>query len=114
MQAQTKYLEIEGGRIAYDDTAGTGPLVVCVPGMGDVRAVYRFLTPELVRAGYRVVTMDVPGHGESSVGWPAYTPEAVGADIVALLRHLAGPTASAGTAGPAVLIGESFAAGSVI
>ncbi|HYM84544.1 MAG TPA: alpha/beta hydrolase, partial [Candidatus Dormibacteraeota bacterium] len=27
-----------GGRIAYD-VAGEGPLVVCVPGMGDLRSV---------------------------------------------------------------------------
>jgi Na+/H+-translocating membrane pyrophosphatase len=48
---QTRFLERSGGRIAYDVT-GEGPLVVCAPGMGDVRAVYRFLAPALVAAGF--------------------------------------------------------------
>jgi pimeloyl-ACP methyl ester carboxylesterase len=99
-------LEVPGGRLAYDDTATTGPLVVCVPGMGDVRALYRFLRPRLVAAGHRVVTMDIRGHGDTSMCWPEYSPEAIGADIVALLRHL--------DAGPAVVIGESLAAASAV
>jgi len=35
----TEFLDIEGGRIAYDVT-GEGPLVVLVPGLGDLRAAY--------------------------------------------------------------------------
>jgi hypothetical protein len=34
----TEYVDIEGGRIAYDET-GTGPLVVLSHGMGDHRQV---------------------------------------------------------------------------
>jgi pimeloyl-ACP methyl ester carboxylesterase len=37
----------ETGKIAYEDT-GKGPLVVCVPSLGDVRGEYRFLIPQLV------------------------------------------------------------------
>jgi pimeloyl-ACP methyl ester carboxylesterase len=102
----TEFLERDGGRIAYDDTGGAGPLVLCAPGMGDVRGVYRFLTPQLVAAGYRVVTMDIRGHGESSVPWPDYTPRASGDDMIALLRHLG--------AGPAVVVGVSFTPASAI
>jgi hypothetical protein len=29
------------GIIAFDDTSGEGPLVIAVPGMGDVRSEYR-------------------------------------------------------------------------
>ncbi len=97
----TQYLERGEGRIAFDDSSGSGPLVVCIPGMGDVRAQYRYLTPQLVASGYRVVTMDLRGHGESSVGWADYSAAAVGSDIVALLRHL--------NAGPAMLVGNSMA-----
>mgnify|MGYP001310988106 FL=1 len=61
----TSFLAHANGRIAYNET-GTGPLVLCVPSMGDVRGEYRFLAPRLAQAGYRVVTMDVRGHGESS------------------------------------------------
>lgn len=97
------FLERPDGRIAYDDTGDTGPVVGCVPGVGDVRAEYRLLTPYLQRAGYRVVTMDLRGLGASSAGWPDYAASATGSDIVALVRQLAG--------GPALIIGDSYGAG---
>lgn len=96
---QTQTLAREGGTIAYDDS-GSGPLVVCVPGMGEVRSAYRLLTPRLRAAGYRVVTMDVRGHGESSTGWADYSVQPIGDDISALIRHL--------QAGPAIVIGNSM------
>lgn len=99
-----RFLDRPEGRIAYDDT-GAGPLVVLVPGLGDVRAEYRFLAPQLVAAGYRVVTTDLRGHGESSVTWSDYSSSALGSDIVALVRHL--------DAGPAYLVGTSMGAGAV-
>ncbi|MFO7549180.1 MAG: hypothetical protein R6X29_09975, partial [Acidimicrobiia bacterium] len=52
-------------RLAHDDSGGDGPLVVLLPGAGDLRSEHRFLAPPLVAAGYRVVTADLPGHGES-------------------------------------------------
>jgi pimeloyl-ACP methyl ester carboxylesterase len=63
----TKFLDIEGGRIAYD-VAGEGPLIVLSHGIGDRRQAFRFLVPELVRAGFRVAAADMRGHGESSLG----------------------------------------------
>ncbi|MGH2353756.1 MAG: alpha/beta fold hydrolase [Chloroflexota bacterium] len=99
----TLYLDRPVGKVAYDDSGAGDPLVVCVPSMGDLRAEYRFLVPHLVAAGYRVVTMDVRGHGESTAGWPDYSAAAIGSDMVALLRHL--------NAGSAFLIGTSMAAG---
>jgi len=101
----TKFLEQQDGKIAFDDT-GSGPLVVCVPSMGDVRLEYRFLAPQLVSAGYRVITMDVRGHGETSASWPDYSVGAVGSDLVALIRSL--------DAGPAIIIGDSMAAGAAV
>jgi len=47
----TSYLSRPQGRIGYD-VAGEGPLIVLVPGMGDLRAGYRFLAPALREAGY--------------------------------------------------------------
>jgi pimeloyl-ACP methyl ester carboxylesterase len=104
--AATQFLKLPDGQIAYDDSGGTGPLVICVPGLGDLRQQYRFLAPRLVAAGFRVVTMDLPGHGESSTDWPAYSPALVGADVVALIRHLG--------AGKAFIIGNSMAGGSAV
>lgn len=102
----TQFLKLSGGQIAYDDIGGNGPLVICVPGLGDVRAQYRFLAPKLAAAGFRVVTMDLPGQGESSVDWPAYSPAIVGADIVAMVRHLG--------AGRVFIVGNSLAGGSAV
>jgi pimeloyl-ACP methyl ester carboxylesterase len=103
---KTEFLRRPDGTIAYDDTKNAGPLVVCVPSLGDVRAEYRFLRPVLQQAGYRVVTMDVRGHGESSTGWSDYSAAAVGSDVVALLRHL--------NAGPAAVIGTSMAGAAAV
>jgi pimeloyl-ACP methyl ester carboxylesterase len=101
----TKYFKHQNGRIAYDD-AGNGPLVVCVPSLGDLRAEYRFLRPPLVEAGYRVVTMDVRGHGETSTEWEDFSVKGVGEDILALIREL--------NAGPAVVVGTSMGGGAAI
>lgn len=94
----TQFLETAGGRIAYT-VAGAGPLVICVPGMGEIKETYRFLVPILVDAGYRVVTMDIRGHGETSTGWDSHSQTAIGRDITALIEHLGGP---------AVVVGQSF------
>ncbi len=93
-----------GGTIGFD-VSGSGPLVVCVPGMGDVRSVYRFLQPELVAAGYRVAVMDLRGHGASSAGFDSYDDVATAGDIAALIVELAGP---------AIVIGNSMSAGSAV
>lgn len=102
----TQFLDGENGRLAFEDTGGTGPLVLAIPGMGDLRSEYRFLNPALAEAGYRVVTMDVRGFGETSAPWPDYSARAVGRDAVAILRHI--------DSGPAVIAGNSFAAGSAL
>ncbi len=99
-----RYLDRPDGRIAYDDR-GRGPLVLMVPGLGDMRAEYRRLAPKLVAAGYRVVTMDLRGHGQSSTGWPDYHSAALGGDVEALVEHL--------DAGPAILVGDSMGAAAV-
>ena len=61
---QTVYLTRPDGRIGYD-VSGDGRLVVLVPGMGDLRAAYRFLAPAVREAGYRVACTDLRGHGDS-------------------------------------------------
>ncbi|MGW4244893.1 alpha/beta fold hydrolase [Nocardia sp. NPDC004722] len=105
----TEYVDIEGGRIAYDE-AGTGPLVVLSHGMGIDRNVNKHLMPLLVAAGYRVVNTDMRGHGESSLEWASETGKAaisrtdVANDLLAVIEKLGG--------GPAVVIGHSLSGGS--
>jgi pimeloyl-ACP methyl ester carboxylesterase len=98
----TEFLDIEGGQIAYD-VAGDGPLIVLSHGIGDRRQAFRFMVPELVRAGFRVAAPDMRGHGESSMGeWKAISRTDVAGDLVALIRHLGGP---------AVIVGHSLSGG---
>ncbi len=101
----TQFLQHQNGSMAYDDQ-GSGPLVVCAPSMGDLRGEYRFLIPQLVAAGYRAVSLDVRGHGETSTEWDDFSVAGGGSDLVALIRHL--------DAGPAVIVGTSMSAGSAV
>lgn len=101
----TQFLELKDGKIAYD-VSGSGPLVILAPSLGDLRAEYRFLIPQLVQAGYRVASMDLRGHGESSANWPSHTVADIGADMLALVRHLDG--------GPATIVGTSKSGGGAV
>src|SRR6476469_2348338 len=92
------------GHIAYD-VVGEGPLVVCLPVMGEVRSSYRYNTPTLVEAGFRVATMDLRGHGDSDATFTAYDDVAAGADALALIEELGGP---------ALLVGSSMGAGAAV
>lgn len=100
----TQYLDRPGGRVAYSDD-GEGPLVVCVPGLGDIRASYRFLAPRLIAAGYRVVCTDLRGHGDSDAGFDAYGDEPTAGDIAALIERVGEPAA---------IVGNSMAAASAV
>ncbi|MET9399719.1 alpha/beta hydrolase [Kitasatospora sp. NPDC002965] len=85
----TRYLDLPGGRLAFDDSGhGDGVPVVLLPGMLDSRAAYRHLRPLLTAAGRRVITMDLRGFGESSITWDDYSPAAIARDVLALLDHL--------------------------
>ncbi|WP_445443172.1 alpha/beta fold hydrolase [Clavibacter sp. km1a] len=97
-------LTTDGGTLAYELSGSTGPLLVLAHGMGDSREAYRFLTPLLVEAGYRVAAVDLRGHGESSVGWAGHTRTDIAGDLIRLVEHLGGP---------AVLVGHSIAGGAV-
>lgn len=93
-------LAVGGGSIAYE-SSGSGPLVVCIPGMGDLRSSYRYLAPALVAAGYRVVTTDLRGHGDSDATFADYGDEATARDVTALLERYGEP---------AVIVGNSLGA----
>ncbi len=86
--------------LAYDDTGGSGRLVVMLPGAGDLRSEYRFVVERIAAAGYRVVSADLPGHGDSPTA-SEYTVTSTAAAIVGLIEML--------DAGPAVVVATSFA-----
>jgi pimeloyl-ACP methyl ester carboxylesterase len=101
---ETSYLSRPEGRIAYD-VDGTGPLVVLVPGMGDLRATYRFVAPILREAGYRVAATDLRGHGDSDAAFATYSDTETAADVVALIEKLGGP---------AIVVGNSMGAAAAV
>jgi pimeloyl-ACP methyl ester carboxylesterase len=101
---ETRYLAGPEGRIAYD-VDGSGPLIVLVPGMGDLRATYRFVAPALREAGYRVVATDLRGHGDSDTSFASYGDAETALDIVGLVRELGGPAA---------IVGNSMGAGAAV
>jgi pimeloyl-ACP methyl ester carboxylesterase len=97
----TEYLDRPEGRVGYD-VAGDGPLVVLVPGMGDLRAAYRFLAPALREAGYRVASADLRDHGDSDSTFSSYGDVETAGDVLALIEQLGGP---------AIIVGNSMGAG---
>jgi pimeloyl-ACP methyl ester carboxylesterase len=99
MRVQTR----EGDLAA--DVVGTGRLVVCASGMGDLRSSWRHVVPGLVEAGFRVATVDLRGHGESDTTFSRFGPEDVARDLVDVVRALGGP---------AVLIGNSASSAAAV
>ncbi|MDR5701256.1 alpha/beta fold hydrolase [Agromyces aerolatus] len=95
-----RFLDRSGGRVSYT-LHGTGPLVVLVPGMGDLRAVNRELVGPLVDAGHRVAATDLRGMGDGGTGFAEFGDAATAGDMTALIRELGGP---------AVLVGNSMGA----
>jgi pimeloyl-ACP methyl ester carboxylesterase len=87
--------------IGYE-VVGHGPLVVFSPGMADSRSTYRFLAPLIANAGYRVASVDLRGHGDSSTGWGSYSRTDTAGDLIEVIRKLGGP---------AVIVGQSFSGG---
>jgi pimeloyl-ACP methyl ester carboxylesterase len=86
-------------RLSHDDL-GSGPLLVLLPGAGDLRSEYRFVIDRLVDSGHRVVVADLPGHGRSPVA-ERYGVQATADALLELISDL--------RAGPAVVVGTSFA-----
>jgi pimeloyl-ACP methyl ester carboxylesterase len=98
------YLDRPEGRVGYE-VVGDGPLVVLVPGMGDLRSAYRFLAPALQGAGYRVACTDLRGHGDSDASFSSYGDVETAGDMVELIVKLGGP---------AVVVGNSMGAGAAV
>ncbi len=66
---------------------GRGPAVLLIHGFPDSLHLWRHQVPVLVEAGYRVITADNRGMGQSSIaaGASAYTLEEISEDLLAVL-----------------------------
>ncbi len=89
---------LNGIRLNYDVT-GEGPLVLLIMGTGSPGRVWRtYQVPALVKAGFRVATVDNRGIAPSDECAGGMSIDDLVADTVALIEHLGGaPTHVVGT-----------------
>ncbi|MFI9503375.1 alpha/beta fold hydrolase [Nocardia sp. NPDC052566] len=81
---------LNGIRLSFDVT-GTGPLVLLIMGTGSPGRVWRtYQVPALVKAGFRVATIDNRGIAPSDEGAPGMSFADLAADAAALIEHLGG------------------------
>lgn len=67
LDATRGYLTLGDIRLSYLDWGGTGPPVVLLHGITSSAATFWRVAPALRAVGYRVLALDMPGHGESDV-----------------------------------------------
>lgn len=78
---------INGITVAYDDN-GSGPAVLLIHGFPLSRRMWRPQTRALTEAGFRVITPDLRGFGESDAPEGPYSMELFADDMIELLDHL--------------------------
>jgi non-heme chloroperoxidase len=66
---------------------GSGRTVVLVHGLSQNMLEWSVLWPKLVEAGYRVIAVDLRGHGKSTVGSDGMTTAAMARDVAQILEH---------------------------
>ena len=80
--------DLPGVRLSYSDTGGQGVPVVFVHAATGSRRVWEYQLPAFTAAGYRVITYDRRGFGQSTID-PAGPQPGIGADdLLALVNHL--------------------------
>ncbi|MEA2420712.1 MAG: hypothetical protein QOE60_2918 [Thermoleophilaceae bacterium] len=90
MDPETRYFDFEGHRLVYDEY-GAGPkVVVLLPGLLFSRRMHRPLAETLAGRGYRVLCLDLLGHGDSDrpPEMPNYSMTIFGRQAIALLDHV--------------------------
>jgi pimeloyl-ACP methyl ester carboxylesterase len=78
---------INGITMAYDDS-GSGPAVLLIHGFPLCRRMWHPQIRAVTEAGFRVITPDLRGFGESDAPDGPYSMELFADDMVALLDHL--------------------------
>lgn len=84
--ATSQTVRANGVDIAYDDTGSGAPLVL-IHGFGDCAAAWEPFTAEFAKH-YRVISMELRGHGASGGFDGPFLFEASAGDLLALLDHL--------------------------
>ena len=79
--AEHKYLKVDGVNVHYVE-AGEGPVVLLLHGLASSLFTWYRNVDTLVSAGYRVVALDLPGHGDSDKPRHLSYDPASGAELV--------------------------------
>lgn len=79
-------LPVESGELVWEDHGGQGQALLLLPGLGDRRQVYRHLVPLLLDEGFRVITADLRGQGDSRPAFATYDLPALRDDIGRVLE----------------------------
>ena len=77
----------DGVRISYTSEGQGEPAIVFVPGWTCDQTHWRFQVPEF-RKSFRVITIDLPGHGASGADRKSWSIDGLGADVAAVVRGL--------------------------
>ncbi len=77
----------DGITIAYQQYGSYSPALVFIHGWSCDRSYWEEQS-EFFSQKYQVVTIDLPGHGESGLGRKAWTIESYGADVAAVVKEL--------------------------
>jgi pimeloyl-ACP methyl ester carboxylesterase len=94
---------LHGQLLTYEDDVRPGPVVVLIHGVGSSRATWDPVLRPLRSADVHVLTVDLPGHGESAKGRGDYSLGALASTLRDLLDHLGYDRA--------VLVGHSLGGG---
>jgi pimeloyl-ACP methyl ester carboxylesterase len=98
-------LSADGLRIAYERHGDKGPVLVLVHGWTNNRSFWE-PHPESLARDFQVVTLDLPGFGESGNGRDIWTMEGFGQDVAAVVAALG--------ADPVFLVGFSMGGAAVL
>ncbi len=97
------YADLHDRRIAFTEHRGVGPVYLLVHGIGGCQQDWRAAVERLVSTGHHVITVDLPGHGESVKDRGDYSLGAMASVLRDLLDHLGHEHA--------VLVGHSLGGG---
>lgn len=83
----TQYVDVDGRRLAYRSLGQGTPIVLCVRFRGTMDSWDPAFLDGLVRNGFRVITFDYSGLGQST-GTPSYDPTSLAKDSADLIQAL--------------------------
>src|SRR5262249_20640193 len=95
-------LDVDGAALAWEESgvsSPTTPSVVLLHGLGARAADWSFQVPALAER-YRVIAVDLPGHGRSALPVERITIDGIASRVCALVSHV--------SAGPVHLVGLSL------